>query len=114
MIDASHSKVHLHAAGVKGCNQNVSCTKGKSIPKFTLPWIQINGVPVRVPIIECARADYKETIHLIDGISAETLLADCGYDTSQIVAYATGVGMNIVISAKRNRKHQRDYDRILC
>jgi transposase len=50
---------------------------------------------------------------LIDGISAETLLADRGYDTNQIIAYAAGVGMNIVIPAKRNRKRQREYDRYL-
>lgn len=28
-------------------------------------------------------------------------------------AYAADAGMNIVIAAKRNRKHQRDYDRYL-
>lgn len=50
---------------------------------------------------------------MIDGISAETLLADRGYDTNQIIAYAAGVGMNIVIPAKRNRKRQREYDRYL-
>ena len=41
---------------------------------------------------------------MIDGISAETLLADRGYDTNQIIAYAADAGMNIVI---------REYDRYL-
>lgn len=50
---------------------------------------------------------------MIDGISAETLLADRGYDTNQIIAYAADAGMNIVIPAKRNRKQQREYDRYL-
>ena len=59
------------------------------------------------------RVDCKEAIHLIDGISAETLLADRGYDTNQIIAYAADTGMNIVIPAKRNRKQQREYDRYL-
>lgn len=68
---------------------------------------------VRVLITEGARADCKEAIHLIDGISVETLLADRGYDTNQIIAYATGAGMNIVISTKRNRKQQRECDRYL-
>ena len=36
-----------------------------------------------------------------------------GYDTNQIIAYAAGVGMNIVIPPKRNRKQQREYDRYL-
>lgn len=33
MIDASHCKVHPHAAGAKGGNQYVSHTKGGLIPK---------------------------------------------------------------------------------
>lgn len=57
-------------------------------------------MPVRVLITEGTRADCKEAIHLIDGISAETLLADRGYDTNQIIAYAADTGMNIVIPAK--------------
>ena len=70
-------------------------------------------MPVRVLITEGTRADCKEAIHLIDGISAEPLLADRGYDTNQIIAYAADTGMNIVIPAKRNRKQQREYDRYL-
>ena len=35
MIDASHCKVHPHAAGAKGGNQDKSLTKGGSTPKFT-------------------------------------------------------------------------------
>ena len=75
--------------------------------------VDANGMPVRVLITEGTRADCKEAIHLIEGISAETLLADRGYDTNQIIAYAAGVGMNVVIPAKRNRKQQREYDRYL-
>ena len=41
VIDASHCKVHPHAAGAKGGNQDMSRTKGGSIPKFTLPWMQM-------------------------------------------------------------------------
>ena len=75
--------------------------------------VDANGMPLRVLITEGTRADCKEAIHLIDGISAETLLADRGYDTNQIIAYAADAGMNIVIPAKRNRKQQREYDRYL-
>ena len=41
MIDASHCKVHPHAAGAKGGNQDMSRTKGGSTPRFTLPWIRL-------------------------------------------------------------------------
>ena len=72
-------------------------------------------MPVRVLITEGTRADCKEAIHLIDGISTATgtLLADRGYDTNQILAYAVAAGMQVVIPAKRNRKERRDYDHYL-
>lgn len=41
MIDASHCKVHPHAADAKGGNQAMSRTKGDSTPKFTLPWMRM-------------------------------------------------------------------------
>lgn len=70
-------------------------------------------MPVRVLITEGTRADCKEAIHLIEGISAKVLLADRGYDTNQIIAYAHSAGMEVVIPARRNRKEQRNYDRYL-
>ena len=39
--NASHCKVHPHAAGAKGGNQDMSRTKGGSTPRFTLPWIRL-------------------------------------------------------------------------
>ena len=41
MIDASHCKVHPHAAGAKGGNQDMGRTKGGSTPRFTLPLIRL-------------------------------------------------------------------------
>ena len=41
MIDASHCKVHPHAAGTKGGNQDMRRTKGDLTPKFTLLWMQM-------------------------------------------------------------------------
>lgn len=55
----------------------------------------------------------KKHNHLIEGISAEVWLADRGYDTNQIVAYAHDAGMEVVIPSKKNRKEQRDDDRYL-
>jgi transposase len=41
MIDASHVKVHPHAAGAKGGNQDMSRTKGGSTQKFIWPWMRM-------------------------------------------------------------------------
>ena len=45
---------------------------------------------------------------MIEGISAETLLADRGYDTNDILAYAVSAGMEPVSPSKKNCKEQRD------
>lgn len=41
MIDASHCKVHPHASGAKGGNQDMSRTKGGSIQRYTWPWMRM-------------------------------------------------------------------------
>ena len=41
MIDASHCKVHPHAAGAVGGNQAMSRTKGGSTPKYIWPWMRM-------------------------------------------------------------------------
>ena len=62
--------------------------------------------PIRILVTEGTRADCKEAVHLIEGISAETLLADRGYDTNDILAYAVSAGMEPVIPPKKNRKER--------
>ena len=41
MIDASHCKVHPHAAGAKGGNQDMSRTKGGSTQRYISPWMRM-------------------------------------------------------------------------
>ena len=41
MIDASHIKVHPHAAGAKGGNQDMGRTKGGSTVKCIWPWMRL-------------------------------------------------------------------------
>lgn len=41
MIDASHCKVHPHAAGAKGGNQEMGRTKGGSTPRYIWPWMRM-------------------------------------------------------------------------
>ena len=50
---------------------------------------------------------------LIEGIDADALLADRGYDTNAILEKAVAAGMQAVIPPKKNRKIQRDYDKEL-
>jgi transposase len=50
---------------------------------------------------------------LIEGITADYLLADCGYDTNAILAQATRQGMAPVIPPRKHRIVLRDYDKNL-
>ena len=70
-------------------------------------------MPVRAIITQGTTADCTQAIALIDGLSAEHLLADRGYDSDAIVAQATLQGMSPVIPPKKNRKEPRSYDKEL-
>ena len=70
-------------------------------------------MPLRVIITEGTRADCKEAAGLIDGILAEALLADRGYDTNALIEQALSQRMEVVIPPKKNRIDQRKYDQAL-
>ncbi len=72
--------------------------------------VDANGMPVRVVITGGSVADCKQAIVLIDGLAADYLLADRGYDTNEIVDWAVTHNMIAVIPPKKNRKEQREYD----
>lgn len=55
-------------------------------------------------------ADCTQASKLIEGITAEHLLADKAYDSDAIVEQAQNQGMNPVIPPKKNRKEQRECD----
>ena len=50
---------------------------------------------------------------MIEGITAECLLADKGYDTDAIIEQAEKQKMKPVIPPKKNRKVMREYDKEL-
>ena len=70
-------------------------------------------MPVRVLITSGTVADCKQAIVLIDGLAAEYLLADRGYDTNEIIDWAVEHNMITVIPPKKNRKEQRKYDKFI-
>ena len=50
---------------------------------------------------------------MIEGFTAEHLLADKGYDVDEIIDQAVRQGMKPQIPPKSNRKIQREYDKTL-
>jgi transposase len=68
------------------------------------------GRPRRVIVTAGTVADCTIAEQLIDGVSADYLLADKGYDADYIVAKAKSEGMESVIPPRKNRKVKRYYD----
>jgi transposase len=64
-------------------------------------------------ITEGTTADCTQAERLIEGIEADNLLADRGYDVNAVLEMAEEAGMAVVIQQKKNRKIQRGYDKDL-
>ncbi|QOJ08993.1 IS5 family transposase [Nitrosomonas sp. H1_AOB3] len=111
IMDASHCKVHPHASGARGGNQDMNRTKGLNT-KIHLA-VDAHGMPVRILVTQGTTADCTQAGRLIEGIDADHLLADRGYDSNAIVEQAEKQGMEAVIPPKKNRKIQRPYDKEL-
>jgi transposase len=75
--------------------------------------VDTNGNPVRIAITKGTTADCTQAIPLIEGIIADSLLVDKAYDTNEIIEYAKGHDMTVVIPPKSNRKVKREYDKHL-
>jgi len=70
-------------------------------------------MPIRVIITAGTTADCTKACDLIEGIDAETIIADKGYDTDAVIDVASRRGIEVVIPSKRNRKTKRSHDKSL-
>ena len=68
-------------------------------------------MPLRAIITQGTSADCSQAGVLIEGVKAEYLLADRGYDSDAVIHQAIVQGMKAVIPPRKNRKLQRAYDR---
>ena len=66
--------------------------------------VDAHGMPVRMAVTAGTVGDCTGAEALFDGIGAEYLLADRGYDTNTLLAAARARGMAPVIPPKRSRK----------
>ena len=72
-----------------------------------------HGNPVRMLVTAGTTADCTQAGKLIEGIDADNLIGDKGYDTDEVIDLAQEAGMQVVIPPKKNRKEQREYDKYL-
>jgi transposase len=64
-------------------------------------------------ITQGTTADCTQAHRLVEGIDAQNLIADKGYDSDAIIEEARSSGMEAVIPPKKNRKNPREYDKYL-
>ncbi|WP_407647733.1 IS5 family transposase [Acinetobacter defluvii] len=112
MIDSTHIKVHKHATGAVGGNQEMSPYKRGLNTKIHLS-VDAHGMPIRVIITAGSEADCKYGKALIKDISAQQVFGDKAYDTNEIIDYLREQKIEAVIPPKYNRKQQRAYDKHL-
>jgi len=70
-------------------------------------------MPVRIALTEGTAADCTQAPALMEGIEAECLLADWGYDANTVVAQAQEQGMEPAMPPRKRRKRPRRYDKAL-
>ena len=72
-----------------------------------------HGNPLRFILTEGQAADCKQALALLEGLKADAVLADKGYDADYIVQAVGDMGAVAVIPPKSNRIVQREYDEAL-
>lgn len=87
-------------------------TKGGLNSKIHLA-VDAHGLPVRISLTKGTSADCAQLLDLIDGLEADTFMADRAYDTDAILAWLDEHGIEAVIPPKKNRKEQHAYDEYL-
>jgi transposase len=68
------------------------------------------GNPVRLIATAGQVADVTQAEALVSGIAAEHVIADKGYDSSDLVEAIEAGGAEAVIPSRSNRKEPREYD----
>lgn len=87
-------------------------TKGGLNTKIHLA-VEAHGLPIRIAITHGTAADCSQALDLVQGLSAEALMADRAYDTNDILNWLKKHSIESVIPPKKNRTDQRSYDKYL-
>ena len=69
------------------------------------------GNPTRILLSKGNEADITHGPALIEGIPAQAIIADKGYDSESFIELITDMLATAVIPSRSNRTEQRDYDK---
>ena len=74
---------------------------------------ELRGKRVGMIVTGGTTADCTQAMALIDGLTADALMADKAYDTNELLEWCEDRGSEPVIPPKANRKDKRHYDKAL-
>ena len=113
------SRVSRHATPGWSSNRSAALVSGQppqasgTLPVEIHLAVDAHGLPGRALVTQGPAADCTPASRRIEGINADHLFADQGYDPDAILGMARTRGMNAVIPPKKNRTVQRSYDKEL-
>jgi transposase len=113
-VDSTIVRAHQHAAGApkKAVPQAIGRSRGGLSTKIHAA-VEALGNPLRLRLSEGQAADIREAPELIQGLAAQAVVGDKGYDADEFVCTIEAQGAQAVISPRKNRTEKRDYDRHL-
>jgi len=71
------------------------------------------GNPVKFVLTPGQTNDITQAIPLLEGVAAEQVIADKGYDGQKVIEFVESQGSHVVILPRKNRKTPREYDQEL-
>lgn len=113
MIDTTIVRAHACSAGYKKDSQTQEAL-GRSKGGFTTKihaLVDSLGNPLKFVLTPGQRHDITQASSLVQGLKNTMLLADKGYDSNLIVKQLKEQKCIVVLPPKKNRKHQRKYDK---
>jgi transposase len=111
MLDSTIVRAHQHAAGAKGGPQNEALGRSRGGFSTKLQAVcDALGHALRLILTGGQAADCKPALALLDGLKADAVWADKGYDANYLIDAVSGRNALVVIPPKANRKIQRPYD----
>ena len=112
LLDATIARAHQHAAGAKDSTAEAEAL-GRSRGGFSTKIhvvVDALGNPIRIILSPGQAADISFAEELIDGLDAQTIIGDKGYDSDAFINTITASGAEACIPPRANRIDQRAYD----
>jgi len=111
-LDSSHIKVHrcgLNPAGGRE-TQAIGKTKGGWNTKLHA-LVDGGGVPVALSLSPGNEADVSHATEVLEGVAAQKVVADKGYDSDPLRSWLAVRGITSCIPPRSNRTHPQPYSR---